>query len=100
MSNNRSGTSRIDYARRAVELLLRDSLRPTDSIAVSTFNREGRVLTPLCKLSELDEAACLSQVQELTPGGGTTLGAGMDVGRSVFDTTGACGGATTRRILM
>lgn len=96
MDSSRSCASRITYARKAVELLLRDCLRSDDCLALSTFNRQGTVLQPLTRLSDIDAEQCLDMVGQLQPGGGTTLSAGMDVGRSVFGTLRT---GTARRIL-
>lgn len=94
--SNLADASRITYARKAVEILLRDCLRSDDCLALSTFNRQGTVLQPLTRLSDIDAEQCLEMVGQLQPGGGTTLSAGMDVGRGVFGTLQT---GTAKRIL-
>lgn len=80
-----SGGSRLQHAQRAVEWLVYQVLRADDAVAVSAFERHGHTLQPLTRRAEIGEDF-LQPIYALTAGGGTTLAAGMQVGRELLGT--------------
>ena len=74
----RMGTDgdRLNHAKRAVEILLKQTLRPNDSVGVSTFNTQGVVVQPLQQVGAIDQSSFLQSVQDLRTSGATTLSAG------------------------
>mmetsp|Transcript_66028 Transcript_66028/g.137566 ORF Transcript_66028/g.137566 Transcript_66028/m.137566 type:complete len:532 (+) Transcript_66028:198-1793(+) len=92
--------SRLDCAKRAVSWLVKEVLRPNDRIALSTFNNTGHRLHGLTELAAMDKERWLEACDTLTPSGGTTLCAGMEIGREAFgNDPDSSSTSRTRRIL-
>mmetsp|Transcript_94095 Transcript_94095/g.148775 ORF Transcript_94095/g.148775 Transcript_94095/m.148775 type:complete len:522 (+) Transcript_94095:74-1639(+) len=79
-----TGGNRLEHAKRGVEWLVTEVLRPDDAIAVSSFNNQGHLVQPLTSLKGMDQAAFLQPVRDLRTDGGTTLSAGMKIGRELL----------------
>eukprot|EP00656_Telonema_subtile_P015673 TRINITY_DN18243_c0_g1_i1.p1 TRINITY_DN18243_c0_g1~~TRINITY_DN18243_c0_g1_i1.p1 ORF type:complete len:526 (+),score=158.56 TRINITY_DN18243_c0_g1_i1:88-1665(+) len=91
--------SRLEHAQLGVQWLVRDVLRPDDRIAVSTFNNTGTSVQPLTRMDQMDKTTFLKPVEDLRCQGGTTLSAGMKIGRDLLEQGDAPQGPRERRIL-
>jgi len=79
-----SQQSKIEVAREAV-LGLMDQLGEDDRLGIVTFNDKARTLRPLAYVDRRNLATARDAVQRLRAGGGTNLGAGMDLAGEFFD---------------
>jgi len=68
--------SRLNLAKEALRALI-TRLRADDRFGLATFTREGHVLQPLTQAMDLSEDL-QEKIENLSPGGGTTLAAGME----------------------
>lgn len=95
-SGSMAETGRLDLVQDALHYLVRQ-LRPTDSVALVTFNDRARIgigMTSVRELEDLDHA-----IDKLTPGGSTNLEAGLITGYQVAR-DGFRSGSTNRVILL
>jgi len=86
-------SSRLDLAKDAL-LALVARLRGDDRFGLATFTREGHVVQQLTYVSELTDLD--ARVAAMTPGGGTTLAAGMEAAIKI---SGKTDGSRHRRLL-
>mmetsp|Transcript_76149 Transcript_76149/g.114656 ORF Transcript_76149/g.114656 Transcript_76149/m.114656 type:complete len:561 (+) Transcript_76149:126-1808(+) len=93
--------SRLDCAKQAVAWLVREVLRADDRIALSLFNTEGHRIHNLTQIDQMDKDEWLQACDAIRKNGGTTLSAGMTVGREAFGTEAEDGSSSgrARRIL-
>lgn len=95
-SGSMAEPGRLDLVQDSLHYLVRQ-LRPTDSVALVTFNDRARIgigMTPVRELENLDHA-----IDKLTPGGSTNLEAGLITGYQVAR-DGFRTGATNRVIVL
>jgi Ca-activated chloride channel family protein len=95
-SGSMAETGRLDLVQDALHYLVRQ-LRPTDAVALVTFNDRAHIgigMTSVRELENLDHA-----IDKLTPGGSTNLEAGLITGYQVAR-DGFRSGSTNRVILL
>jgi Ca-activated chloride channel family protein len=95
-SGSMAEPGRLDLVQDALHYLVRQ-LRPSDSVALVTFNDRARIgigMTSVRELEDLDSA-----INKLTPGGSTNLEAGLITGYQVAR-DGFRSGSTNRVILL
>lgn len=95
-SGSMAEPGRLDLVQDALHYLVRQ-LRPSDAVALVTFNDRARIgigMTSVSELENLDRA-----IDKLTPGGSTNLESGLITGYQVAR-DGFRGGATNRVILL
>ncbi|CAE7270976.1 Uso1 [Symbiodinium sp. KB8] len=93
VSGGDRSSSRLDLAKDAL-LALVERLRGDDRFGLATFTREGHIVQPLTYVSELTDLD--ARVAAMTPGGGTTLAAGMEAAIKI---SGEADGSRHRRLL-
>lgn len=89
-----SSSNRLEHSILAVEWLVKEVLRPEDRIAVSTFNTTGHLVQDFTSMDSIlpdpeelaptKQEAFLAPVRALRTNGGTTLAAGMEIGRRLL----------------
>jgi Ca-activated chloride channel family protein len=84
-SGSMQEAGKLDLVQDALRYLV-EQLRPTDSVAIVTFNSRARVVSRMTRVSE--QAELLNAIDSLSAGGSTNLGAGLvqgyDVARAGF----------------
>ncbi len=77
ISGSMAETGRLDLVRDALHYLV-DQLRPTDSVAIVTFNDKSHIVRPMTRVSNADQLH--SAIDTLKAGGSTNLGQGLFAG--------------------
>ena len=86
--------SKLDVGKRAI-VAISKKLRPQDRLAVLLFNHDQNVLQPLTDVDAMDTRDFKRKVEQLRPGGGTSLNAGLGAGIGLLNsaTEGAASAA-------
>lgn len=86
--------SKLDVGKRAM-VAISKKLRPQDRLAVLLFNHDQHVLQPLTDVGTMDAREFKRKVEQLRPGGGTSLNAGLGAGIGLLNsaTEGAASAA-------
>jgi Ca-activated chloride channel family protein len=78
VSGSMSGPDRIGMAKSAMRTLTQN-MRPQDSVAIVTYAGSHRVVLPDTPGSASGKKKILAAINELTTGGGTSMGSGMEL---------------------
>jgi Ca-activated chloride channel family protein len=82
-SGSMSADNRLPFAKRAIHDLI-DRMQPHDRVAIVVFDSAAEVLSPLTNVTQDSKRTLQRVVQEILPGSGTNLSAGIELGRSAL----------------
>jgi Ca-activated chloride channel homolog len=95
VSGSMADPGRLDLVQDALHTLV-DELRPTDAVAIVTFNENARVVREMTRVADAD--ALHDAIDELSAGGSTNLEAGLVLGYRVA--RDGFRGASTNRVVI